>query len=140
MSAARRYRTFRGVPNDQHRAPQRQHPAPVSPDLERIALAVQACPAVAGLHAGRFESTVTHLAVGRLVGLSVDGDDITIGVVGMYPATVTEIAAQVREAVAEYTAGMSVVVNVEDLHVPATRPQQGRSDRNPSSNPDDTGE
>ncbi len=92
----------------------------VTPDLERIALAVQACPAVAGLHGGRFDSTVTRLPVGRLVGLALNDTGIVVGVVGVYPSGVAEIVAQVRAAVHEVVPGMDVTVNVEDLYVPDT--------------------
>ncbi len=93
------------------------HVDPMTPDLERIAIAVLACPAVAGLHSGRFGTTVTHLPVGRLVGLSVKDAVLVVGVIGVYPAGVAEIAAQVRAAVADHAPGMDVVVNVEDLYI-----------------------
>lgn len=101
----------------------------MSPDLDRIVLAVQACPAVAGLHSGRLGETATPLRVGTLFGVLVADATITIGVVGRYPSSVAEIAAQVRAAVTPHTCGMTVIVNVEDLHVPEQEPGAVPDDR-----------
>lgn len=57
----------------------------MSPDLERIVLAVQSCPAVAGLHSGRLGRIVTQLRLGTLFGVLVADATITIGVVGRPP-------------------------------------------------------
>lgn len=95
----------------------------MNPDLERIAQAVQACPAVAGLHSGPGEETVTYLRRGRLVGVRVVDGQLAIGVIGHYPAAVAEIADQVRAAAAPYVADMTVIVTVEDLHVIDDDPQ-----------------
>jgi hypothetical protein len=43
------------------------------PDLERIAVAVQTCPAVAGLHPGPHDTITTDTPQGRMVGLAVEG-------------------------------------------------------------------
>lgn len=90
----------------------------MNPDLERIAVVVQACPAVAGLHPGQRTSIATTLPQGYLLGVALDGADLTIGVVGRFPARVADIAAQVRAAAAEHAPGYRIVVSVEDMHVP----------------------
>lgn len=96
----------------------------MTPDVERIALAVQACPAVAGLHSGRLGVIVTHLPEGTLTGIRVHESEIIIGVIGRYPTSVSEIAAQVRAAVAALAPGLAVVVHIEDMHVPDEDEQQ----------------
>lgn len=90
----------------------------MTPDVERIALAVQACPAVAGLHSGRLGATVTHLPQGTLTGILVLEREMVVGVVGRYPTSVAEIAQQVRAAVSPLVLGLAVTVHVEDMHVP----------------------
>jgi len=94
----------------------------MNPDLGRIARAVRACPAVAGLHAGPFGTTATRLPQGRLIGIAIQHAEsdpqIVVGVIGCYPASVAEIDAQVRAAVAEHAPDLPVIVTVEDLYVP----------------------
>ncbi|AIJ24762.1 MULTISPECIES: hypothetical protein [Amycolatopsis methanolica group] len=73
--------------------------AGVEIDAGRIATAVQACPHVAGLHAGRFGEIATYLPGGRVPGVRIRPEEITVGVVGHYPAPVRDIAQEVRAAV-----------------------------------------
>jgi hypothetical protein len=68
-------------------------------DAARIAIAVTALPHVAGLHSGRFGEIATLLPGRRIPGVRIRPDEITIGVTGHYPATVTEIGDDVRAAV-----------------------------------------
>ncbi|WP_410582582.1 hypothetical protein [Amycolatopsis sp. lyj-108] len=58
-----------------------------------------ALPEVAGLHEGGFGEIATLLPGRRIPGVRIRPDEITIGVTGRYPATVTEINAAVRAAV-----------------------------------------
>ena len=83
-----------------------------------IAEAVQACPAVAALHGGRFGQVTTYLPGRRIVGVVVSADEIVVGVVGRFPVTVAELAREVRAAVAVLAPGVPVTVQVEDLLVP----------------------
>jgi len=97
-------------------------------DLGRIAHSVRVCPAVAGLHAGPFGTTATRLPGGRLIGIAMRdapgaAPQIAVGVIGCYPASIAEIDAQVRAAVAQHAPGVAVIVTVEDLHVPGDDPQ-----------------
>ena len=80
--------------------------------LPRIALAVQACPLVAGLHGGAMNAITTRTAAGRLVGLFRCHNVLVVGVIGRGPAAVTEIAAQVRAAVAALAPHLYVTVTV----------------------------
>lgn len=89
--------------------------------IDLIAEAVRACPAVAGLHGGRFGQRTTYLPGRRVSGVTMSSDEIVVGVVGCYPASVAEIASQVRAAVGALVPGVSVTVNVEDLRLPAER-------------------
>lgn len=89
--------------------------------VEVIAEAAQACPAVAGLHGGRFGQHTTYLPGRRVAGVTVSSEEILVGVVGCYPASVIEIASQVRAAVGALVPGVPVTVIVEDLLLPGER-------------------
>ncbi|GAA1672228.1 hypothetical protein [Fodinicola feengrottensis] len=69
-------------------------------DADRIAVAVQAGRHVARLHSGRFGELATYLPGRRIPGVRIGLAEVSIGVVGIYPATVAEIARDVRTAVA----------------------------------------
>lgn len=86
--------------------------------VDPIAAAVQACPAVAGLHGGRFGRATTYLPGRRVAGVAVFPGEIVIGVVGRYPVTVVELTRQIRAAVAALAPGVPVTINVEDLALP----------------------
>lgn len=84
-----------------------------------VATAVLRCPDVVELHqGGGYRQIVTYLPGRRIEGVQVSPAGIEVGVVGRYPATVTDIAAQVRAAVAAIAPGVPVAVSVEDLAVP----------------------
>jgi hypothetical protein len=90
--------------------------------VDLIAEAARACPAVAGLHGGLFGQGTTYLPGRRVPGVALSGDEAVIGVVGRYPASVAEIASQVRAAVGAFVPpGVPVTVNVEDLLLPGER-------------------
>jgi hypothetical protein len=98
-------------------------PDPLDPVevVDLIAEAAQACPAVAGLHGGLFGRGTTYLPGRRVSGVTLSGDEAVVGVVGRYPASVAEIASQVRAAVGALVPGVPVTVNVEDLLLPGER-------------------
>lgn len=85
------------------------------PDVDAIALAVSACPLVAGLHSGSFGEVATYLPGRRVKGVRVTAAGVEIHVVGRYPATMAQIAAQVRTAVAGITDIRPVDVTIEDV-------------------------
>ncbi len=70
-------------------------------DADRIATAVRARPHIAGLHSGRFGEIATLLRGRRIPGIRIRDDEITIGVIGRYPATAVEISDDVRTAVGQ---------------------------------------
>jgi hypothetical protein len=82
---------------------------------ESVAAAVLRCGAVARLHGGRFNAVTSYLPGRRVVGVVITPPAVTVGVVGRYPATVAEIAAQVRAAVSTVLPGAVVNVSVEDI-------------------------
>jgi voltage-gated potassium channel Kch len=85
--------------------------------VEAIAAAVLASPAVAGLHCGQFTTVASYLPGRRVIGVAVTPSEITVGVVGRYPNTVAQIAAQVRAAVATVVPGVAVTVAIEDIDI-----------------------
>jgi hypothetical protein len=89
--------------------------------IDEIAEAAQACPAVAGLHGGRFGQHTTYLHGRRVAGVTVSSEEILVGVVGCFPASVAEIASQVRASVGTLVPGVPVTVIVEDLLLPGER-------------------
>ncbi|TWF78933.1 hypothetical protein FHX44_114857 [Pseudonocardia hierapolitana] len=98
-------------------------PDPVDPIdvVDLIAEAARACPAVAGLHGGLFGRCTTYLPGRRVPGVTLSSDEAVVGVVGCYPASVAEIASQVRAAVGAVVPGVPVTVIVEDLLLPGER-------------------
>ena len=86
--------------------------------VDLIAEAAQACPAVAGLHGGRFGQHTTCLPGRRVSGVTLSREEAVVGVVGSYPASVAEIAAQVRAAVGAVVPGVPVTVYIEDVLLP----------------------
>ncbi|WP_410665390.1 hypothetical protein [Amycolatopsis sp. lyj-84] len=86
-------------------------------DADRIATAVQAQPRIAGLHSGRFGEIATLLRGRRIPGIRVRDDEITIGVVGRYPATAVEISDDVRIAVGQVD--RPIHVRIGDIASPA---------------------
>ncbi|WP_410652631.1 hypothetical protein [Amycolatopsis sp. cmx-4-54] len=86
-------------------------------DADRIATAVRAQPSIAGLHSGRFGEIATLLRGRRVPGIRIRDDEITIGVVGRYPATVVEISDDVLVAVGQVD--RPVRVRIGDIAPPA---------------------
>ena len=91
---------------------------------ERLAAAVLSRPAVADLHGGTFGEVATYLPGRRVTGIRIAGDDagtdparvgrVEVHVSGRYPFPVSEIARDVRAAVATVLTGLVVDVTVED--------------------------
>ena len=94
---------------------------------DEVAAAVLCCPAVAALHAGPFGQTTTFLPGRRVAGVTWSPDGLVVGVVAAYPATVREIDAQIRAAVALVAPGTTVTVRVEDIEfLPPLPPEKER--------------
>ena len=88
---------------------------PWAETVEAVAAAVLCCRAVARLHGGPFNAISSYLPGRRVIGVALTPSGVTVGVVGRYPATVAEIASQVRAAVSTVVPGVAVTVVVEDL-------------------------
>jgi hypothetical protein len=86
----------------------------VNTDADRIAAAVRACRLIAGLDSGRYGEIATYLPGRRVNGVRIRPDSVTVGVVGRYPATTTEIDACVRAAVGPLDRPLHV--HIGDLH------------------------
>lgn len=85
---------------------------------DAVATAVAGCPLVAGLHGGRYGHIATYLPGRRVAGIRLTETELDIHVVARYPASVAEVADQVRAAVAPYAGGLPVTVVIEDLELP----------------------
>ncbi|GAA3029141.1 hypothetical protein [Actinokineospora globicatena] len=68
-------------------------------DAAAIAAAVSVLPQVAGPHSGRYGEIATYLPGRRIEGVRVRPEEIAVGVVARYPATVDEVDSAVRAAV-----------------------------------------
>lgn len=85
-------------------------------DLDAVAVAVRACPAVDDLFSepGR-DSITTYLPGRRISGLRVDALAVTVAVRGLWGVPAREIASQIRAAASPYAAGRRVDVVLADL-------------------------
>lgn len=84
-------------------------------DADRIATAVQADRHIAGLDSGRYGEIATYLPGRRVNGVRIRPESVTIGVIGRYPATATDIDAGVRAAVGPLDRPLHVHIN--DIHI-----------------------
>jgi hypothetical protein len=88
-------------------------------DLEAVATAALACPAIADLTGGRFGEIATYRPGRRILGVrQVDGE-IEVHVVARWGSPLPEVAEVVRAAVAPAAGGLPVAVFVDDIEVPA---------------------
>ncbi len=96
------------------------HPIVPTPVLavDLMAAAVQACPSVAGLHGGQFGEVATYLPGRRVLGVRITDTAVDVHVTGWFPATMLQIAAQIRAAVTPWAGGLPVDVTIEDMLVP----------------------
>jgi hypothetical protein len=84
-------------------------------DPDRIATAVQASRHIASLDSGRYGEIATYLPGRRVSGVRIRPDSVTIGVIGRYPATATEIDAWVRATIGPLDRPLHVYIS--DLHI-----------------------
>lgn len=111
-------------------------------DADRIAAAVLGCPGVAALHGGRFGEIATYLPGRRVAGIRVDLDrndaggtisTVEVHVIGRYPASVAEIARQVRSALHPVTGDARVDLVVGDYAAPDETGPVRPSDSTPAT-------
>jgi len=79
---------------------------------QQVADAVTGCPGVASLTS---RAIATYLPGRRIEGVDVDGDTVRIGLVVRWDHTVTEVATDVRRAVAPLVGGRPIDISVEDI-------------------------
>jgi len=84
-------------------------------DVDAIAAATLACPAVAGLHEGGSRAVATYLAGRRVAGVRVEDRRVLVSVVLASGSSVHSLEAQVRSALAPYVGSRQVDVHVADL-------------------------
>jgi hypothetical protein len=96
-------------------------PAAPTPLAERIAAAVTAHPAVAGLHGGIFGAVATYLPGRRLTGVRVgEGDEpVELAVVLHLDQPIPGVVRALRREVSVLCGGAAVDITVADVTVPA---------------------
>ena len=100
-------------------------PAHASPSAlailaEKVAAAVAAHPAVAGLDGGPFGAIATHLPGRRLLGVRIgEGDEPVELAVVLYPdRPIPEVVGVLRREVSRICGGAAVDITVSDLELP----------------------
>lgn len=84
-------------------------------DVDLLAAAVVACPAVARLHPGGTKFVATYLPGRRVVGVRVEEDRVLVSVVLSRGTPVRTLEKQVRGALAALVEGRDVDVHVADV-------------------------
>ena len=84
-------------------------------DVDAIAAATLACPAVAGLDEGGTRAVATYLPGRRVVGVRVENRRVLVSVILASRFSVRLLDAQVRSALAPHVGSRSVDVYVADV-------------------------
>lgn len=87
-------------------------------EAARIVAAVRELAEVADVHSGQFGRVATLGPSGRVSGVRVTEEDVTVGVTVRAPFSAGDVAAAVRAAVA--SPGRPVHVLIADVEVPAS--------------------
>jgi hypothetical protein len=90
-------------------------------DVDAVAAAARACPAVDDLCSGPWGGVVSYLPGRQVAGVRVASDHVVISVRGQWGVPVAELARQVRAALAALVAPRRVDVVVADLSEPEGR-------------------
>ena len=90
-------------------------PAFATDDVDAIAAAMMACPAVAGLHEGGTRAVATYLPGRRVVGVRVEDRRVLVSLVLASGSSVRSLEEQVRSALAPHVRGRRVDVHVADV-------------------------
>lgn len=112
-------------------APAGRTTAPSRPDAdelaERVAAAVAAHPAVAGLHGGIYGSVATYLPGGKLVGVRIGGGDepVEVAVVLRGERPIPESVRSLRQEVSRICGGAAVDITVADIVLSDERAMPG---------------
>ena len=110
-------------------APERMTTVVASPPdpvalAERVAAAVAAHPAVAGLHGGIYGSVATYLPGRKLVGVRIgEGDEpVEVAVVLRADRPIPETVRSLRREVSRLCGGAAVDITVADIVLPGELP------------------
>ena len=97
-------------------------PSPPDPAAlaERVAAAVTAHPAVAGLHGGPFGAVATYLPGRRLVGVRIgEGDEpVEVAVVLRADQPIPDVVRALRREISKLCGGAAVDITVADIVLP----------------------
>jgi hypothetical protein len=97
-------------------------PSPPGPVelAEKVAAAVAAHPAVAGMHGGIYGSVTTYLPGRKLVGVRIgDGDEpVEVAVVLRPDRPIPEVVCALRSEVSRLCGGAAVDITVADIVIP----------------------
>jgi len=88
-------------------------------DVDAIAAATLACPAIAGLHEGGTRAVATYLPGRRVVGVRVEPRRVVVSVLLTSGFSVRVLDGQVRSALAPHVGGRDVDVYVADVQTAA---------------------
>jgi hypothetical protein len=99
-------------------------------DVDAVAAAVRACPAVDGLRGGGPGEVATYLPGRRIVGVQVTPAGLVVAVRGRWGVSATALAGQIRSVVAALAPGRRVEVRLVEVADPpgpstAVTPQGG---------------
>jgi hypothetical protein len=101
-------------------------PSPPDPVVlaERVAAAVAAHPAVAGLHGGIYGSVTTYLPGRKLVGVRIgEGDEpVEVAVVLRPDRPIPDVVRALRSEVSRICGGAAVDITVADIVIPDELP------------------
>ena len=89
-----------------------------TPDPDVLVAATSACPYVAAMSGGVLGEVATYLPGRRVRGVRSGPDGVEVHVVGVFGPSITEIAAQIRAAVAPLMSGQPLSVHIDDLADP----------------------
>lgn len=91
---------------------------------ERVAAAVTAHPAVAGLHGGLYNAVATYLPGRKLVGVRIgEGDEpVEVAVVLLSDRPIPEAVRALRREVSALCGGAAVDITVADILLPGELP------------------
>jgi hypothetical protein len=87
-------------------------------DVDAVATAVRACPAVEDLDGGRWGEVATYLPGRRVPGVRVAADAVLVQVRGRWGVPAVEVATRIRRILAALVAGRRVDVVLADLGDP----------------------
>lgn len=85
--------------------------------VDGIAAAALACPAVAGLDRGGWQQVATYLPGRRVVGVRIEDERVLVSVVMAAGASVATLEVQLRPALAPYLGGRRLDVLIADVAV-----------------------